>query len=382
MRYFTMKCCRTCFKTNCRCNIAYPHGYVSDWNYIDIDYYIYPAIYEFNRKGYKTSKCCSGTSSTDTLDTFIQFESDIDFEFDSEYFQFDKYNYNGIHIRRNKILPKKDIIKLFQKKRTNKTDLLLKLNEDLYRIAKNAPSKDNNPLITELKISSEYYINESKSQIKFDCQYPWIIILPAKGNCSSFINDFFVCTKGETESHEIIVNNSGNKIRTKKVSNEDIFFNANSNHNILLFGYDIGMQVESFYIDGRLWNLSYVVLNADYYEKGVSYPIGLTEDFSDYLLDNPSDDLISIFGNIFSKLENKGIFICSFSSGQNLIVFSDSLDFAFDSNTNGSSAMFGPVDFDKSDFKHFSVNKKECFVFINGRLLIRRELSDYVKCNE
>ena len=100
-------CCK-CLSPLCRCG----------QRKIEIDYYIYPAVYEFNRKGYKTIGCCSGHENGSTLGTYIWFEKDLEQDIKSDYVQFDTYNYNGTHVRNYLVKAKPDLIKSFKKKRT------------------------------------------------------------------------------------------------------------------------------------------------------------------------------------------------------------------------------------------------------------------------
>ena len=44
---------------------------------VEIDYYIYPAIYELNRKGYETVFCCAGHEDTSIMQMYIKFRDDV-----------------------------------------------------------------------------------------------------------------------------------------------------------------------------------------------------------------------------------------------------------------------------------------------------------------
>ena len=87
-----MEYCPNCFKRTCRCGKSYK---------VEIDYYIYPAIYELNRKGYRTTNCCSGHEYNQIMNTYVAFSEDIIEEFVSDYWQYDSYNYRGFHERKN-----------------------------------------------------------------------------------------------------------------------------------------------------------------------------------------------------------------------------------------------------------------------------------------
>lgn len=255
-----MKCCSKCFKKVCRCGR----------DKIEIDYYIYPAIYELNRKGYKTSMCCSGHEYDTHLSTYIIFYEDVDANIDSEYFQFESYNYRGFHERKNCIRVKPEIAKKFKKKRTNKLVLVQKINEDLYKWAQSLSPK-NNPKDREIDFSTSYFEKEIEKDEIVDVQKPWILFTKAVKNNNHIVEDFFSEIERADDLTEIIVNSSGHIKRFNDndfISNRKnldrssllkskVEFDVSGDYKYLLFGYESYMMIEKIFVENSVWYLSY-----------------------------------------------------------------------------------------------------------------------------
>lgn len=370
-----MKCCNQCFKRICRC---------SNRQDIEIDYFIYPAIYEFNRKGYRTAGCCSGHSDNDKLTTYIEFKTDAGFDFSSDYIQFDSYKYNGVHTKRNLLTVIPNVSKRYSLKRTDKSRIIIDINKDLYRIAQTVPACRNSKC-SPINFFDNYFEEKADVQIIDDVQKPWMLMIPKTGGCKNDVNNFFdVAGDGEC-LYSFIVNSSGD-LNRKIVGNrytpgdsikEIVSFDAGAVPQMMQFGQDEGMAIEKASINGTIWNLSYIKLyRLDDYGKFVT-GYGVLEDISDWIEEQPDRDIIDAFTNGFSKLADKGVYICAFSSRNTIIIFSNGIDFAYFCSKAGTSVVFGPIDYAESEFKHVSVPNKECFVFADGMLLLRKRINNY-----
>ena len=380
-----MNICTTCFKEICRCHHSHK---------IDIDYYIYPAIYEFNRKGYRTVSCCSGHTDDGKLKTYIEFREDHDFSFTSDFVQFDTYNYNGIHVRKNFIKPVPEIITKFKKKRTDKESLIRSINRDLYRIAQEVPYIEQNIKIEERVFQTQYFDRDNYIPEIPDLQKPWILILPNSRQCQEYIDQYLDTISKGGILYELVLNDVKSQ-KIHRVSSSDfsssiyeknstmlkqVEYDICSNPEAVLLGQEKDMQLEIIEFDADEWLLYYVILSTDddFYHEGHTSPIGITDDIVDYKDDNSGLDLIRVFEYGFSLLIKKNINICAFSSGQTVVIFSNGIDFAYSGSSLGSAFQFGKIDYDDTELKHMRVTGRECFIIVNGTLLSRKELKTNV----
>lgn len=380
-----MEYCKKCFKQTCRC------GYIKT----ELDYYIYPAIYEFNRKGYMTTGCCSGHKDQTALSTYIEFDKDLEHDFSSDYVQFHTYNYSGVHIKKSLIKARPEIISLFKKKRTDKPDLLRRINHDLYRIAREMPCKELNPNIEDIEFPEDYFFDESYSPRLPDIQRPWLMILPSGPDCKEFVNDYYNITNHRNNLYELAAprDDSGifrrfstlsladRGIDRNQVFKDQMLFDASASPKLFLMGQERDMQIETERFHDTEWILSYVIISP---EKDYHYPgdyisnYDIMSDIYDYIDENSGEDMISALESGFNILIKKNVNICAFSSGHDLIIFSNKIDFGYHSSSSGIAAVFGtPVDYDEAElFKHVHVQNKEVFVIINDGILFRKELTE------
>lgn len=373
-----MKYCRTCYKSVCRCG-TYKE---------DVDYYIYPAFYEFTRKGYHIKKCTSGDPANSSLETRIILEKDAKFKINSDYVQFEEYKYNGHHVRKNTIVPTPEVKKSYQKKRTDKVKLIQDICRDLYRIACDAPVLEGNKNIEEFSFPQDYFDQESFTQMITDLQKPWMLVLPKSGNCKEFLEDFYEQIDKRSMMYEFVINRNGiaGRCSSRDLSREydirnKLTFDITSCPQFIQFGVDKDMQAEENNPGTPAkWRLSYVVMNGNYDEyiySGESAPLDVMTDISDYLEDNETKDLITAFEKGFDYLNEKNVNICAFSSENTLIIFSNHIDFALEMNKNGTGVIFGPIDYDECDYKHITVTGRECFIISDGTILLRKELGKH-----
>ncbi|MCR4649067.1 MAG: hypothetical protein K5776_08320 [Lachnospiraceae bacterium] len=367
-----MKCCSRCLDIVCRCS---PYNTY----YKEIDHDIYPAVREFERKGYRVEESCSGNTDQPVLNAHITFFEDVEFEFKSDLICFETYNYNGFHIRKYKIVPSAEQCALFKKKRPNKATIISAINREFYRIALEAPVKDKNPLIYPLEFPQEYFTDESCLPTPRDIQYPWMLIKPISASFGSIAKEFFILVGDSHNLYERIVN-KGNDFRNygklipglynEETSENKILFDSTSLPEIIQFGTDRDFRLEVTNIKKVKWFLSYVAVRSE----GVS--LDISEDITDFLEDNGAADLLTVFEYGFNKLVRKNVHICAFSSNDTVIVFSDRIDFAYKVSKDGTALIFGPIDFDDCEFEHMSVEKPMCYIFANGTILLGKEISE------
>ncbi len=374
-----MKYCKTCYKTVCRCGDSKE----------EVDYYIYPALYEFTRKGYRIKECMSGDPTNSSLETRINLEKDAKFKIKSDYVQFEEYKYNGHHVRKNTIVPTPDVKKSFQKKRTDKVKLIQDICRDLYRIACDVPTLVENKRIGEFVFPQDYFENESFTQMITDLQKPWMLVLPKYGNCKEFLEEFYGLADNRSIMYAFVISQSGvtNRYFTHDFSSTSenamqskLAFDISSIPRLMQFGVDKEMQIEESSLGTPVkWHLSYVVMRDTEYDLyyNNSAPLDVMTDISDYLDDNEGTDLISAMGKGFDYLNEKNVNICAFSSDNILIIFSNRIDFAFEGSKNGTGVIFGPIDYDECNYKHITVTGREYFIFSDGAILLRKELENH-----
>lgn len=379
-----MYCCSSCFKTQCRCNNRK----------INIDHYIYPAIYEFNRKGYITVESCSGHADAKSLNTYIKFKGNLDYEIKSDLVYFDTYKYNGVHVRKNVIKAKPEICKRFKKKRPDKTEIIREINKELYRIAKAIPayiSEDELP--AEILISEEFFDRESFVPDITDLHEPWMMVIPFRTDYIEKVEEFFGMIENRFNLYEIVINqtghrhcfnyldckgNSRNYYDTQDTLVKDrITFDITSLPRLAQFGLEKDIKTEPLFLvnenyDDVTWYLSYASHDEEKYyddpqEQGVSSEI---QDFNEK---NIQCDKVDVFAYGFELLIQKGVHICAFSSEHSIIVFSDRIDFSYNVSDSGMSIIFGQIE-DSYEFSHIKVSSKKYFVFADQALLVGKEI--------
>lgn len=407
-----MEYCAKCFKRICRCGAQK----------IDIDYYVYPAVYELNRKGYVTTSCCSGHEKEDRLATYISFAEEIDEDLDSEYFHYDSYNYRGFHERRKYIRVKPEIVKTFKKKRTNKLALIQAANRELYRWATTLPSKI--PLEDSgVEFTDSYFDEEIKCEEIIDVQKPWLLFAkPAFRNVQT-TDDFFCEIDPVGELTEIVVNRlgqmkrfsdndyvaTGEQLRNSGFLKDKVTFDVAGDYRLLLCGYEPYVMVERLLIGGAVWYLSYArtdiaieygdheesfgaaacsetdnmdEFEESYHDKTVinyGYPGGLAPLFDEYDIEDFMDehldaDELSLFSYLFNKMCRMKINACVFNADNVNIVFSNQTDFGMVMTSEQSVIVFGSANYENLDFSQVCVARKEMLVYANGRLLLRRDV--------
>ena len=380
-----MEYCRNCLKPICRC------GQFK----IDLDFYIYPAIYEFNRKGYKTVASSSGHADAKSLNTYIEFEHDVEHDFSSDYVQFYTYNYGGVHIKKNVIKIKPDIISLFRKKRTNKLELIRNINKDLYRIAQEMPCKEPNPHIEDMTFPDEYFDDESYSPRIPDIQRPWLLILPNNYDCRKYLYDYFnVAYEWNVLYEDLISRNGLDTIRRsssfdasftssdkKKGFKDQLLFDISSCPRLFQVGQERTMITEQARLLDCLWTLSYVIVSPDrdyYSPDDLIQNFDIMTDIRDYWDEHPKSAVLDALEYGFNLLTKRGVHICAFSSDSEVIIFSNQTDFGFHASIDGIAAVFGNVDNDEAElFNHVHVEGKEAFVIIRDGILLQKELKNH-----
>ena len=406
-----MECCSSCFKKVCRCGR----------HKIEIDYYIYPTIFELNRKGYRTASCCSGHVEDGYVSIYIKFNEEIQEDIISEYFKYESYNYRGFHERRNCIRLKPEIAKKFQKKRTNKLKLIQEVNKDLYRWAKSLPFKSE-PQVKAIEFPDEYFDQEVEDEEVVDVQKPWLLFTKSSRNNGRTIDDFFQEIEESEELTEIIVNNLG---RVKRFDNKD--YSNNQNRNLLkskiefdisgeykcfLCGYEPYMMIEKLFVGNTNWYLAYARTDlavkssgGDEYLSTEKYiddediddfededyddiiedyvtnnaihqiePLVDEYDVEDYFDEHRGGNDIELFTHLFNRMCRMGINICVFFADNINIVFTNKTDFSVLMADGQSAFAFGEADYDDIEFLHINIEKKEYLIYGNGRLLMRKEL--------
>lgn len=407
-----MEYCLKCFKRMCRC--GKPR--------VEIDYYIYPAIYELNRKGYRTAACCSGHEYSDQLTASVSFVSEIEEDMNLIYWQFASYNYRGAHEKRNCLCVKTEFAKKFKKKRTNKLELIREINKELYRWAKTLPTRDA-PAYQKVDFPDSYFEKEVVCDDLIDIQRPWILFAKsAEGNryiATDFLSEID-CTGPLTE---FIVNRSG---RIKRFCEQDylsyrthvgsssplkdkIEFDVSGDYRHLSLGYEPYVMIERLLIGESSWYLSYARTDIAL-EYGDTADYATIDDYSDdYDLDDffyrhpyklagnaqnapyienlfDDDDIedfwdeypdkteIDLFSRLFNRMCRMKINICVFSAENINIIFSDRTDFSLLMTKEHNVIAFGEADYNYLDFPRVHVEKKEMFIYANGRLLMRKEV--------
>lgn len=410
-----MECCSKCFKKLCRC--GQPR--------VEIDYYIYPAIYELNRKGYWTNSCCSGHSDSEHLSTYISFYDEIETDIESEFIQFESYNYRGFHERRNCIRLKPELTKKFTKKRTNKLALIQEINKDLYRWAKSLPYRTSLDDLEDIgsNFAETYFDEEIITDEVIDVQNPWILFTKVADGCKYTISDFFNEIEPVDSLSELIVNRSGHirrfrdqdyafpLLHTEHSSNlkDKIVFDISGDYKYLLCGYEPYIMIEKIRTGDAVWYLSYARTDIaiEYGDgDGGSYTAALVdeddidehaekhsnkiasngktldytdtlfdeEDIADFWDEHSGATELDLFTYLFNRMCRAHINICVFSAENVNIIFSNKTDFSLLMTKDQAVVAFGKADYEYMDFSQIHVEQKEVFAYTNGRLLMRKEV--------
>ena len=406
-----MEYCSNCFKRTCRCGRPK----------VEIDYYIYPTIYELNRKGYTTTSCCSGHENSEHLSTYISFSKEIAEDIDSAYFQFDSYSYRGFHERRNCIRIKPEIIKKYKKKRTNKLELIQTINRELYAWARQLPERIPSAG-QQVDFQPEYFDQEHEDDEIIDVQLPWIFFAKASKGCGYTVDDFFNEIASEGELTELIVNRAGRSRRfaafdyvpngmhrsNSALLKEKIKFDISGDFRFLLCGYEPYITIERLLVGEASWFLAYARTDIaieygdveevtyphhhfdedDDEDPEFDYPNNTThikphfqtenlfdeDDIADYFDEHPNSHEFDLFSYLFNRMCGMKINIAVFSADNINIIFSNRTDFSLLMTEDQNVIAFGKADYEFMDFPHIHVEKKEALVYANGRLLMRKEL--------
>lgn len=403
-----MEFCSKCFKRRCRCGQSK----------IEIDYYIYPAIYELNRKGYETDSCCSGHPLDLQRPAYISFCEEIGVDLDLEYFQFESYSYRGIHIRRNCIRMKPEYLHKLKKKRTNKLELIQNANRELYVWAQSLPPRIDEPW-DKINFPDSYFGGEVSDDEVIDIQKPWVIFANAGHGCKFAVDEFFNEIECAGELTEIIVNQAGeikqffdsdyvpNVIQHGRHSflEEKIRFDITGDYRFLLCGYEPYVTVEKLVVGEATWYLSYARTDIAFecgdgeesyytedfgpeYEDFEDYhPTKVTisrkrhecvdalfdeHDIEDFFADHKNGTELDLFTFLFNRMCRMNINTCVFSSDNVNIVFSNKTDFSLLLLQDRNVFAFGKAEYEYMDFPRVCVDHKELFVYANNRLLFRK----------
>lgn len=407
-----MQYCLNCFQRACRC------GHQK----AEIDYYIYPAIHELNRKGYDTRSCCSGHEDTSHLRTAICFEQELACDIQSEYFEYDSYNYRGFHERRDCIRVKPEVAKEFKKKRTNKLALIQNINKELYAWAKSLPAI--RPIkYNKVDFPDTYFEQEVEPTDVLDIQKSWMLFTKASPMCKYTVTGFFEEVDREGTLSEALVNRVGDieKYHEQDYANfgansnnagfmmRKIKFDAAGDYQLLLCGYEPYATIEKLLIGEAVWFLSYARTdlvseygdgeNHEYldglgdmydlddddavcYDKSTAgaqkntYTESLfdADDIQDFQEEHPNANELDLFTHLFNRMCRVNINTCVFSADNVNIVFSNKTDFSLLMIRDQNIVAFGKGDYDYLDFTHINVSQKEMHVYANGRLLVRKEI--------
>ena len=394
-----MDFCSKCFKRRCRCGKSK----------IEIDYYIYPAVYELNRKGYETRSSCSGHPLDPLKRTSISFAEDLDIELDLEHFQFESYNYRGIHVRRNSVLLKPEIIHKLSKKRTNKLELIQVANRELYTWAQSLPSKREEPW-EKIDFPDSYFGGEIADDAVIDIQKPWILFTKNGEGCKYTLEEFFDEIESTGELTEILVNSAGNIGQffdsdfSQGLLKNKIAFDVTGDYCLLLCGYEPYATIEKLVVGESVWYLAYArtdiafeygdenetsnVENFDFddeYEdvrpakdtinrKVRVHSDNLFDEYdvSDFFAEHQNATEIDLFTFLFNRMCRMSINTCVFSSDNVNVVFSNKTDFSLLMMQDRNVIAFGEADYEYMDFPRVQVDQKEFFVYANDRLLLRK----------
>ena len=379
-----MYCCSSCFKTQCRCNSRK----------INIDHYIYPAVYEFNRKGYITEESCSGHEDAKSLETYIMFKQDLNYIIDSDLIYFDTYKYNGVHVRKNVIKAKPEICKMFKKKRPDKSKIIREINKELYRIAKAIPANiPEDDLPADALIPEDFFNQDTFVPDITDLHEPWMLVLPYRTDYVETIEEFFGVIDNNFCLYEIVINQIGYRScfshldckgtfrscydTQESLVKDRLVFDITSLPRLVQFGLEKDIKTEIIVLENEnyddvTWYLSYASHEERYYDDSQNQ--GVSSDIQEFNDKNVRCDIVDAFAHGFELLIQKGVHICAFSSKHSIIVFSDRIDFSYNVSNSGMSIMFGQMEEDSYQYSRIKVSSKKCFVFADQALLVGKEI--------
>lgn len=302
---------------------------------------------------------------------------------------------------RNRICAKPEIEKKYKKKRTDKLKLIQEINKDLYLWAKGLPSRIETPG-DEIDFPLSYFDNEEEKEEIIDVQMPWMLFTKVANNNHYIVEDMFEEIGEVGELTEFVVNRMGQikRFRYKDYTpvrdlecdyeyfldngkrdllKEKIKFDVSGDYKYLLYGYEKFMMIEKLFVRDAIWYLSYArtdiaIEYGDNEEMGYSGGFVDEDDIEDYFDEYTDKSDIDLFTYLFNRMCRMNINICVFSSDNIDIVFSNKIDFHLYMTGEQHVIAFGVADYKNIDFTRVSVDKKEIFVYTNGRLLIRKEI--------
>ena len=138
-------------------------------------------------------------------------------------------------------------------------------------------------------------------------------------------------------------------------------------------------MIEKLLVRDAVWHLSYA--RTDIAEKyGEDYDIGhddnivCEDDIMDFYDDYPDKNEMDLFIYLFNRMTRMNINICVFTAENVNIIFTNNTDFDVLKLNGQNIFAFGEADYEDIEFTHISVNSKECFMYANGSLLMRKEI--------
>lgn len=354
-----MNCCPRCFERYCDCNAGS----------IDIDYYMYPAIYELNRKGYRTQYCCSGHADEDFIHTYILFSAAVEAEIDSEYFGFDSYRYRGLHVKRNKIHVKRPVAELFKKKSTDKEALIQNVNREIYHWAQALPIKALSPVMEEKAFPDDYF----EAEVVQGDTKPWLWLRPGLTRGEVAISDYEAAVsvrKGMSPVNTCILAGANSQFMRYRSGLRQSPFESLKEVlrfpvRMAAFGMSREIHMDAVSLNECFWQVTYTHADADH--EIDSYEL------EDYREEHPNADALSAFRKVFDDLTKGGCYICLFSSGENIILFTNKMPFAYHVGADYTAFLIGDMDYSCTEMRHVQPGK-EMFVFANGALLFSEVL--------
>ena len=356
-----MKYCNKCFKAVNECTCKQEYSF-------EIDYLIYPSIYELNRKGYKTIYCCSGHINDNFLGFYVNFANNgYDIDCKEEMFS---YETRGLRENHKFIRPKKDVKDIFRRLKNNEKKLMLiKINKELYNWAKNLPINIIDNYIEEKVFSDDYF----DDFINMKETIPTTLVLNPVNTEWNYYIDKLHESCSSTKIYAMNKTNTYDHLRYIELRNSPIIDLLTKECNALLFTENAHSRLLQLRMFDNLWNIYSFdgdirkTVNDEYFDA-IDYADGLNKKY--YSNHSILECLKSYAKYIF---ENTNVSLCFFINGALTVAFSKDefilQEYSYDNsliitNIKEASYVLG-------EFSDMTFNENSYCVFIGNQLLER-----------
>lgn len=353
--------CTKCFEEKSKCTHSDTYG-------IEIDYLIYPSIRELNRKGYKTSVCCSGHEGK-MYSFYVGVENMQTIEIVDKPFTFEVKRYRGREtVNKNFIRCEKEYEKSYKK--NAKTELekkkgLVELNYEFYKWVLELPIYKLNNEIYNLEFDYSYFEN----YFSLNEQNTTYIIVNPNLNVLSSINNV---NKKLLLFNANVINDDGNtvefKTRIQNMSESNLltYFITNKEKSTITLS-DASYEKNTFkaLIDDKIWLMTKLCNERNFQSYLFQHQI--------YKMEMQEDVLTSTIKWFNEFTDNNEEALFTFERDNLLIVLSNKCKFSYYCDRDSVIVSNNTEKIEDSEFNLMIPKTKMYYVFVNSFLISKGE---------